>query len=167
MIIQIDTREKTRAIKKIVSEFEKQEISYISSKMYVGDYCNLENPLLIIDRKQSIAEIAQNCTSGHDRFKRELQRLDDMGAKMFVLIEKDKIDGRIIRDIDDVMMWVPKFSTVEGPRIYKVMNAWEHKHNIRFVFCNKKDTGKVIVKILKEGWDEQGCRRNYSTSENS
>jgi ERCC4-type nuclease len=151
MIIQIDTREKARAIKKILKEFDAQEITHINSKMYVGDYCALENPLLIIDRKQNMAEIAQNCTSGHDRFKRELQRLDDMNAKMYVLIEQDTIDKRPIETLEDVMLWSPKYSTIEGPRIYKVMNAWEHKHNIKFVFCRKADTGKEIIRLLKEG----------------
>ena len=151
MIIQIDTREKARAIKKILKEFDAQKITYINSKMYVGDYCDLEKPLVIIDRKQNMAEIAQNCTSGHDRFKRELQRLDDMGAKMYVLIEQDTIDKKPIKTLEDVMLWNPKYSTIEGPRIYKVMNAWEHKHNIEFKFCRKADTGKEIIRLLKEG----------------
>ena len=94
MIIQIDTREKDRAIKKIIAELDRQGIKYISSKMFVGDYCDLSNPLVIIDRKQNIAELAQNATSQHDRFKRELLRLDEIGGKMYVLIEQDKIDGK-------------------------------------------------------------------------
>ena len=51
MQIQIDTREKARAIRKIVDEFDRQGVRYISSKMYVGDYCDLERPLVIIDRR--------------------------------------------------------------------------------------------------------------------
>lgn len=151
MIIQVDTREKPKAITKILKEFEAQHITYISSKMYVGDYCALENPLVIIDRKHNLAELSNNCTIGKDRFKRELTRLDEMGARMYVLVEQDKIDGKPIESIADVMLWAPKFSTIEGPRIYKVMNAWEHKHNIKFVFCRKADTGKEIIRLLKEG----------------
>lgn len=151
MIIQIDTREKARAIKKIVAEFDRQKIKYISSKLYVGDYCDLERPLVIIDRKQNIAEIAQNATSGHDRFKRELTRLDDMGAKMYVLIEQDKIDGKKIESLEDVMLWAPKYGQVQGMRIYRIMHAWEHKHNVEFKFCSKHNTGKEIIRLLKEG----------------
>ena len=87
MQIQIDSREKSRAIKKIVEEFDKQDIRYFVSKLYVGDYINMERPLVIIDRKQNIAEIAANATSGHKRVKKELIRLDEMGAKMYFLIE--------------------------------------------------------------------------------
>ena len=60
MVIQIDTREKARAITKIVSYFDEKQIKHISSKLYVGDYMNLENPKLIVDRKQSLLELANN-----------------------------------------------------------------------------------------------------------
>ena len=71
MQIQIDSREKSRAIRKIVEEFDRQDVKYFVSKLYVGDYINMERPLVFVDRKQNIAEIAQNATSGHARIKRE------------------------------------------------------------------------------------------------
>ena len=150
MIIQIDTREKDRAIKKIIAEFDRQGIKYISSKMFVGDYCNLSNPLVIIDRKQNVAELAQNATSQHDRFKRELLRLDEIGGKMYVLIEQDKIDGKKIQSLEDVMMWEPKFGKIIGLQIYRILSAWQHKHNIEYVFCSKANTGKEIIRLLED-----------------
>lgn len=57
MIIQIDSREKARAIKKIVEEFERWGISHPVSKLMVGDYMNYDNPRLIIDRKQNLSEL--------------------------------------------------------------------------------------------------------------
>ena len=154
MQIQIDSREKARAIKKIIAEFDKQNIRYFVSKMYVGDYCDFERPLVVIDRKQNIAEIAQNTTSGHDRFKRELTRLDEMGGKMYILIEQDKIDGKKIDSLEDIMLWRPKFGTVIGLQIYRILSAWEHKHNVKFVFCSKQNTGKKIIEILGREHDE-------------
>lgn len=155
MIIQVDSREKSRAIKQILKEFEKQDIKYISSKLYVGDYCDRNNPNLIIDRKQNIAEIAQNATSGHDRVKRELLRLDDLGkdAKMIFLIEQDKINNVPINDLSDVVFWKSKYGTVNGLQIYRILSAWEAKHNVKFMFCNKAETGKKIIEILEKGGD--------------
>lgn len=150
MIIQIDTREKDRAIKKIIAEFDRQGIKYISSKMFVGDYCDLSNPLVIIDRKQNIAELAQNATSQHDRFKRELLRLDEIGGKMYILVEQDKIDGVKIRSLEDVMMWKPRFGKIIGLQIYRILSAWQHKHNIEYVFCSKANTGKEIIRLLED-----------------
>ena len=150
MIIQIDTREKDRAIKKIIAEFDRQGIKYISSKMFVGDYCDLSNPLVIIDRKQNIAELALNATSQHDRFKRELLRLDEIGGKMYILVEQDKIDGVKIQSLDDVMMWKPRFGKIIGLQIYRILSAWQHKHNIEYVFCSKANTGKEIIRLLED-----------------
>lgn len=150
MIIQIDTREKDRAIKKIIAEFDRQGIKYISSKMFVGDYCDLSNPLVIIDRKQNIAELAQNATSQHDRFKRELLRLDEIGGKMYILVEQDKIDGVKIQSLDDVMMWKPRFGKIICLQIYRILSAWQHKHNIEYVFCSKANTGKEIIRLLED-----------------
>ena len=57
MIIQIDSREKARAITKIVAEFDRQNITHPVSKLMVGDYMNYDNPRLIIDRKQNLSEL--------------------------------------------------------------------------------------------------------------
>lgn len=155
MQIQIDSREKAKAVKRIVDEFNKQEIKHFTSKMFVGDYCELSNPLLIIDRKQNIAEIAQNATSGHARFKRELERLKYIDGKMIILIEQDTISGKKIQSLEDIMMWKPKFGTIVGLQIYRILSAWEHTYNIEFRFCNKKRTGKEIIKILRGNQDEE------------
>lgn len=148
MQIQIDSREKSRAIKKIIEEFDRNDVRYFVSKLYVGDYVNLENPLVFIDRKQSIAEIAQNATSGHARVKRELKRLKKIGGKMYFLIEQDRIGSKRIKSLDDIMLWTPKYGTINGMQIYKVLRAWLAKYDIEYVFCGKKNTGKEIIRLL-------------------
>lgn len=151
MQIQIDSREKSRAIKKIIEEFDRNDVRYFVSKLYVGDYVNLENPLVFIDRKQSIAEIAQNATSGHARVKRELKRLKKIGGKMYFLIEQDRIGSKRIKSLDDIMLWTPKYGTINGMQIYKVLRAWLAKYDIEYVFCGKKNTGKEIIRLLGGG----------------
>lgn len=148
MIIQIDTREKPKAVEDIIGYFDIMGVSHISSKMYVGDYCRLDNPLLIIDRKQNIAELAQNATSGHDRFKRELQRLDEIGGKMIILIQQTQIGSDKIRSLEDIMLWKNRYGTIHGPQIYKILATWRAKHNIEYVFCSKRETGKTILRLL-------------------
>lgn len=160
MQIQIDSREKARAIGKIICEFQKQEVKYFISKLYIGDYCNLNNPLVLIDRKQNIAEIAQNAISGHTRFKSELIRLDDIGGKMYILIEQDKIDKKPITCLEDIILWAPKYGEVMGDRIYRILRSWQNKHNIEYVFCAKKDTGKRIIELLERGLKDGDSRPN-------
>ena len=156
MHINIDSREKPRAITRILEEFDRHGIEYITNKMYVGDYCYLENPLFIIDRKQNIGEIAQNATSGHDRFKRELIRLDEMGARMVVLVEQNRYkdirgEWQTVKSVEDLMFWQNPHGVVDGVRIYKILSTWEHKHNVTFRFCRKDQTGKKIIELLDWG----------------
>lgn len=153
MFVFIDSREKPRAIQKIILEFEKQGVKYVTNKLYIGDYQNPANPFLVIDRKQNIQELAQNCISGHDRFKRELCRLDDVDGKMYILIEQDKIDGKPITCLEDLILWAPKHGTIMGDRIYRILRSWENKHNIEYVFCSKRQTGAKIIELLKGGAD--------------
>ena len=74
MDIQIDSREKARAIKKIIKIFDENGIKHFSSKLLVGDYMSLDNPRLIIDRKQNLQELCGNVCQQHERFKKELMK---------------------------------------------------------------------------------------------
>lgn len=150
MILQVDSREHAKAIDGILKEFEKQGVKYINSKLWIGDYINIENPFLIIDRKRNIREIASNVTSDHARFKAELERLNEIGAHMIILIEEDKIDGKPIESLEDIMLWEPKKGqgTVSGMRIYKILANWVRKYPLEVQFCSKRQTGKRIIEIL-------------------
>ena len=53
MIIQIDSREKARAIRKIVAEFERQGIRHPVSKLMVGDYMSYDT-LMSSPRQKNI-----------------------------------------------------------------------------------------------------------------
>ena len=111
---------------------------------------NLDNPLVFIDRKQNIAEIAQNATAGHKRFKTELERLKQLNAKMYILIEQDTVNRKKIKNLEDIILWKPKFGKIVGEQIYRILASWQYKYNIEFVFCNKRDTGKEIIRLLEK-----------------
>jgi len=153
-MIIIDSREKAHAIQKIIDYFQQNEIEYDISKLYIGDYINYSNPNLIIDRKKNIAEIAQNCTVDHARFKRELERLVKTDSKMIILVEQNtyKDRGKIIKvnSIKDLMLWTPKYGNICGIQIYRILSSWCSKYPIEVKFCNKRSTGKEIIRILSE-----------------
>lgn len=149
MTIQIDTREKQKAIIKIISEFEKQNIKYYSSKLFVGDYMNLDNPRLIIDRKQNLAELVSNVCQQHKRFKAELLRAKENGIKIIILCEH----SGSIKNLDDVKGWTnPRLKNsplaMSGERLYKVLSTMSNTYDVDFVFCDKLHTGKKIIEIL-------------------
>lgn len=150
MTVLIDTREKPQAIKLILAEFEKQGVTAIRNKLYVGDYQKLENPMLVIDRKQNLSEICNNVVQEHKRFTAELQRAKDIGIHVVILIEH----SRNIRELDDVRHWVnPRLRVspmaVSGERLYRILSTIEKHYGCEFRFCEKKDTGKRILEILR------------------
>ena len=64
MNIQIDSREKARAIRVIVEEFDRRGVHYFVSKLYVGDYMNYDNPRLIIRQETEPDRAVQQCVPG-------------------------------------------------------------------------------------------------------
>lgn len=149
MIIQTDSREKARAIQKILSEFDKHGIKHFVSKLPVGDYINLDNPRVAIDRKQSLAEVAVNVGQDHARFKRELERAQEYGIHLIFLVEH----GGTIHELDDVQNWNnPRLKehplALTGPRLYKIMLTMQNKYGIEWLFCDKRCTGKRIIELL-------------------
>ena len=165
LIIQIDSREKARAIKKIVAEFDRKGIKHPVSKLMVGDYMNYDNPRLVIDRKQNLSELCSNVCNDHDRFRRELVLAQTTGIRLVILVEH----GNGVTCLQDVAWWdnprrwkrrkdpvTGRWEDVEtramtGDVLYKILRTQERKYGCRFLFCEKKDTGKEIIRILRDG----------------
>ena len=149
MTIQVDTREKARAIEGIIKEFDKQGVTHFSSKLYVGDYVNLENSFLVVDRKQNLLEVCSNVCQQHKRFVNEIKRAKATGIKIIFLVEH----GKNIKSLEDVKNWVnPRLKesplAVSGERLYKILSTLERTYGVEFRFCDKRNTGKKIIEIL-------------------
>lgn len=160
MVIQIDSREKAKAIKKILQDFDQMGIKYYVSKLWAGDYMNLDNPRVIVDRKQNLSELCQNVCQDHDRFRRELSRAQENGIKLIILCEH----GSAIETLEDVIFWQNprnharkkingrwveiKTKAISGETLYKILTTLQRKYDCEFLFCTKEETGKKIVEIL-------------------
>ncbi len=174
LTIQVDSREKSRAIRKIIEEFDRQSVKHYVSKLWTGDYMSLDNPRLIIDRKQNLTEICSNVCQNHDRFRNELIRAKEHGIKLIILIEH----SNQIKSIDDVTKWVNPRSkkrvwikdqcvgedgeeywiaghwgtadtkAMTGETLSKIMRTMEQKYGCEFLFCDKLHTGKRIIELL-------------------
>lgn len=152
MTIQVDTREKAKAIKQILRTFDAEGIKYYSSKLIVGDYMNMDNPRLIVDRKQNLLEVCNNVCQDHERFRAELIRAKEIGIKLVILVEH----GEGIESLEDVIFWQnPRLSkspkAINGDRLYKIMRTIERKYGCAFAFCTKENTGKEIIRLLRNG----------------
>lgn len=171
MVIQIDSREKPRATKLIIEEFDRQGIKHPTSKLLVGDYMSFDNPRLIVDRKQNLSELCANVCQNHDRFRRELVRAQENEIKLVFLVEH----GHGINCLNDVVFWANprrykrvrdtntgKWFEVEtkamtGDVFYKILCTQRERYGCEFLFCEKKDTGRRIIEILSGGsYDSRG-----------
>ena len=152
--VQIDTREHAHAIHRILKTFDEAGVQHISSKLYVGDYQRLDNGLLVVDRKQNLAEIAGNLTQQHERFRAELERAKQAKIRLVMLCEH----GGQIRSIEDVAAWKnPRLKespgALTGERMAKIMQTMTERYGVEWRFCDKRQTGKRILEILQEGVD--------------
>lgn len=150
--IIVDSREKPKAIERTLEYFRDQKITYEVSKLLFGDYMDYNNPGLVIDRKQNIAELAKNCTVEHERFRRELERAQKAGATLIVLVEqnryKDRDEWIQVESISDLIRWSSPHTQIRGEKIYRVLASWTTKFPLRVEFCDKRSTGRKILEIL-------------------
>ena len=163
MVIQIDSREKPKAIKGIIEEFDRQGIVHPVSKLWIGDYMNYDNPRLVVDRKQNLIEVVSNVTHDHNRFRNEMLRAQQNGIKIIFLVEHG--DG--VESLEDVIFWEnPRLhktrrvngqlteyitNATTGETLYKILRTIMRKYGCEFRFCTKEETGRKIVEILTEG----------------
>ena len=158
MIIQIDTREKARAIQQIRATFSEQGVETITSKLWVGDYARIDNLTTVIDRKQNLNELAGNIVE--KRFHSEVQRASEKGIKIIFLIEH----GPGVKDLIDVLFWDnPRLKEsprcISGEHLYKSMLTLSERYGVEWEFCQKKDTGRRIIEILGSIKNDEGTNK--------
>lgn len=151
MVIQIDSREKPRAISKILDEFNRQRIKSFVSKLPVGDYQSLDNARLVIDRKQNLSELCGNVCQQHVRFREEFERAKRLGIKVIILCEH----GRAIKELRDVTQWENPRRKVSpgalnGGELFRRLFTIQERYGVQFEFCKKFETGKRIIELLSE-----------------
>ena len=151
-LLLVDTREKPKAIEGILATIEAEGVPYMKTKLLFGDYMDYNRPDLVIDRKQSIAELAKNVTVERQRFVAELERAKSANAHLFILVEQNRYKDRdkwvSVRDISDLMLWSNPHTKIRGEKVFRVLSELIYKYNISVVFCDKRVTGKRILEII-------------------
>ena len=147
-IIICDTREKGN--KKILEYFEKVNQDYIISKLDAGDYMLYKNYSTIIDKKDTLLEMAGNLcnTLEHKRINREIDKAKNLGCKNFIFLIQDNK----IKSIEDIKNWSSSYMPkLKGETLLKIMMTMKKKYGIRFIICEKKKMGEMIMKLLGDG----------------
>lgn len=146
MHIIVDSREQKYS--HVTDYFDSQNIKWYRSKLICGDYQNPLNPMVIIDRKKDLQEVAGNVCQQHDRFVRELELAKELGYKLIVLVEEPNITS-----LSEVVTWYnwrrkknPK--AVSGKTLHKIMLTMSQKYDMVWEFTTKGNCGKRIVELL-------------------
>lgn len=128
MNIVIDTREKNPWT------FEQANASTTFRKLDTGDYAldGLEH-LLCIERKRSVAELANNLTDS--RFKRELERMAEF-PNSFLILEFDYRHIDTFPEGSEIPKNRQKQVKVRGPFIIKCLSDIMLKYNIQVLPCS-------------------------------
>jgi hypothetical protein len=144
-IIICDTREKGN--KKILEYFDKVGQDYIVSKLDSGDYMKFKDYTTIIDKKDGLLELAGNLchTQEHERIKREIARARELGCENFIFLIQDNK----IKSLEDIKNWTSKHTKVRGETLLKIMTTMKEKYGVRFIVCEKKKMGEMIINLLK------------------
>lgn len=151
-LLLIDTREKPKAIEGILHTFDVAGIEHTRTKLLFGDYMDYNRPDIVIDRKQTIQELAKNVTVERSRFVAELERAKSANAHLFILVEQNRYKDRdrwiSVRDVSDLMLWSSPHTTIRGEKVFRVLSELIYKYNISVIFCDKRVTGKKILEII-------------------
>lgn len=142
-MIYVDTREKKN--QHVLDYFDKHGIRHESKCLETADYVNPDMPLVAVDRKQNLDELAANlCTKDSGRFWREVRRSHEAGMLLIILCEH----GGRIGCLEDVKRWKSAYSRITGRMLYDKMLRVNRAYGVEFQFCVKKSTGKIIAEIL-------------------
>ena len=146
MKIIVDSREKEQAIRNIIAYFDRHGIEWERRKLDTGDYMLEGQESLIVDRKQSLGELAHNLLSpDRARFYREIRRAKEQNIQLVILCEH----GPDIKCLSDVRKWKPKYGKATGKALVDAIFRLEVSYGIPVYFCGKRSTGKRICEILQ------------------
>lgn len=163
-LIKIDTRQQAGKHKNIDQWLESNNIAYSYEKLDFGDYMR-DGSNVSVDTKSGMDELAMDLGRDHDRFVRECERAIHAGCRLVVLVEagrkyndKVEVEGwsgrgcRSCRTVCDPNDYSHKCSRPHRPmvgrKLWATMKAMERRHAVRFAFCSKRETARIICDLL-------------------
>jgi hypothetical protein len=101
---------------------------------------------ITIDRKKDLNELMKNmCSPDSSRFWREIRRSKEENIRFIILCEH----GGQYKSIKDVARFWSKYSRVTGRQLMDKMYKAHISYGVEFLFCDKRQTGKRIVELLR------------------
>lgn len=96
-------------------------------------------PAVSIERKESLDELAQCLTGQRERFKREFERAQKAGAKVYLICENGTWEHLLNGKYR---------SRFNSNAFFASITAWTARYNITFLFCKEETSGRLIKELL-------------------
>ena len=140
-----DTRNKVGCHANVARYCQKHGIQILRRKLDYGDYMVESNPLVSVDTKQDLQEVATNLMNRKDsaRFWREIRGAASNGIHLIVLIEEHGIES-----VRDVIRWESEWNRVTGRMLMDEMIRCEMAYGVQWEFCDKRSTGRKLIELL-------------------
>lgn len=119
-----------------------KDVEVVRTKLDAGDYSLVGYESLITFERKSVQDLVGTLIGGHERFLRELERMQDYKEK-YILIEHSPA---ILYSYCVKHGWENKFNT-----IIQSLLAYAYHYRVRVRFCkDRQDMTKYIVKKSRE-----------------
>lgn len=155
-----DTRQQAGKHDTKHEQWLEADVELIRSKLAFGDYAL--PPVVAVDTKASILELAMDIDQQHERFRRELIAAQEAGCLLVILTE----NGDGVTDLGTLAAWQNprRFINerrglrppITGARLAKACATMEKKYGVRFDFCPPQDAAARVVEILMEEGGRDG-----------
>lgn len=144
-----DTRQKEGKHDNIHSCLQEMGVNVVRRCLSVGDYMLEGNDKVSVDTKSGILEVCTDLGADRARFNREMLRAKTLGIKLYILVE----DFRFHSIADVATRWNNPISKknpfcMDGKELSFRMRSAEIAYGVTFVFCRKKNAGRVVLKLL-------------------
>ena len=150
--ILIDTRE--QPTERSRRRYESFGVPYRRATLDYGDYtynavlpggAHLHDvsqtikPLCVIERKMNLDELAGCFTRSRDRFKREFERAQANGCRIYLICENANWENLL----------TGRYRSLFNENAFAASQiAWMVRYNMNVIFCKEETSGRLIKEIL-------------------
>ena len=159
LIIQ-DTREKSGKHLNIEHYCKSINIKIVRKTLNVSDYMLGEikdgelrriNNITVDVKGGGLLELANDLHRDKLAFNKKYKKCLKEGLKLIVLVEQPISNNR------EILEWKSKYTKITGRYLFDMITDLKMSYGIRFMFCGKNETGRVLIHLLTQGDGHNEC----------
>lgn len=154
-VILEDTRNQIGKHKALNEYLQSAGYKVVRQAMYVGDYMAANNGGICVDTKKDVLELIMDMHQDHERFRSECERAQEAGIQLYVLIEEALPEGKLEKWRSPVYQHTTRNHIAGMPMtrtnpvtLRKSLVTMTEKYGVRFRFCDKSQTGEMLLRLL-------------------